>query len=144
MAGIAQIQEEITEEFQLFDEPMMQYEYIIDLGKKLPEFPEAFKNEAHVVKGCQSTVWLRSYMNNDERIYFEADSNSVITKGIIALLIRVLSGHRPEEVVAAELNFVDKINLRSHLSQQRSNGLNAMIRQMKLDAMAHLTQKTQK
>lgn len=138
MNSIKEIEEEIISEFSLFDDPMDRYEYIIEIGKKMPDLAEHFKTEENVVKGCQSTVWLHSYVK-DGNIFFEADSNTVITKGIIGLLVRVLSGHNADEIINAELNFIDAIGLRSHLSSQRSNGLNAMIKQMKLYALAFKT-----
>src|SRR5690606_1317912 len=105
-----------------FDDPMERYDYIIDLGKKLPPFPEAFRTDDFLVKGCQSSVWLQA-AEKDGLLYFNADSNTAITKGIISLLIRVYSGHTPDDILNAELSFIEKINLRSHLSSQRSNGL---------------------
>lgn len=131
---IANIEEEIVEEFELLEEPMVQYEYIIDLGKKLPDLDDIHKKEANIVKGCQSTVWLHADYENG-KVVFEADSNTVITKGIIALLMRVLSNRTPEEIINAQLGFIDKIHLRTHLSVQRSNGLNAMIKRMKYHAV---------
>jgi cysteine desulfuration protein SufE len=138
MPTIKEIEEEIISEFSLFDDPMDRYEYIIEIGKKMPNLDKQFKTEENVVKGCQSTVWLHSYVK-EGNIYFEADSNTVITKGIIGLLVRVLSSHNADEIINAELNFIDAIGLRSHLSSQRSNGLNAMIKQMKLYALAFKT-----
>jgi len=140
MPELKEIEEEIIEEFSLFDDPMMKYEYLIDLGKKLPPMPEAHKKEENIVKGCQSTVYLYSEFE-DGHMRFEADSNTVITKGIISLLVRVLSGRSPEEVLAADLGFIDKINLRALLSEQRNNGLNAMLKRMKEDAKKYLTKK---
>lgn len=138
MSSISEIQDEIVDEFALFDDPMDQYEYIIDIGKKLPAMDEQLKTDDNIVKGCQSTVWLHSRMDGDN-VVFDADSNTVITKGIIGLLVRVLSGHTAEEILDAELDFIDRIGLRSHLSSQRSNGLTAMIKQMKLYALGHKT-----
>lgn len=138
MSTIKEIEEEIISEFSLFDDPMERYEYIIEIGKKMPVLAEQYKTEENVVKGCQSTVWLHAY-TKEGKIFFEADSNTVITKGIIGLLVRVLSGHNADEIINAELNFIDAIGLRSHLSSQRSNGLNAMIKQMKLYALAFKT-----
>jgi len=137
MPEIKDIEEEIVEEFSLFDDPMMKYEYLIDLGRQLPPMPEAHKKEENKVKGCQSTVYLYSDFE-DGRVRYEADSNTVITKGIISLLIRVLSGRKPEEVLAADLGFIDRINLRTLLSEQRNNGLNAMLKRMKDDAQKYL------
>jgi cysteine desulfuration protein SufE len=138
MASIKQTEEEIISEFALFDDPMDRYEYLIEIGKKLSELDEQYKTEENIVKGCQSKVWLHSFFK-DGKIYFEADSNTVITKGIIGLLVRVLSGQTPDDIINAELGFIDAIGLRSHLSSQRSNGLNAMIKQMKLYALAFKT-----
>lgn len=139
---INDIQDEIIEEFALFEEPMERYDYLIDIGKKMPELDEQYKTEANIVKGCQSTVWLHAY-NKDGKVYFAADSNTVITKGIIGLLVRVLSGHTPQEVLDAELYFIDKIELHAHLSSQRSNGLSAMIKQIKLYAVGFSQQAKQ-
>jgi cysteine desulfuration protein SufE len=139
---INEIQEEIIEEFALFEEPMERYDYLIDIGKKLPELEERFKIEENVVKGCQSTVWLHSF-EKDGNVYFEADSNTVITKGIVGLLVRVLSGHAPQQILDADLYFIDKIELRSHLSSQRSNGLSAMMKQIKLYAVGFSQQAKQ-
>jgi cysteine desulfuration protein SufE len=143
MSSIKEIEEEIISEFSLFDDPMDRYEYLIEIGKKMPALAEQYKTEENVVKGCQSTVWLHSYVN-EGKIFFEADSNTVITKGIIGLLVRVLSGHNADEIINAELKFIDAIDLRSHLSSQRSNGLNAMIKQMKLYALAFKTKEITK
>lgn len=127
---IKEIEAEIIEEFSLFDDQMDKYEYIIDIGKKLPPLDPVFQTDDFLVKGCQSKVWLRA-MKKDDRIYFEADSNTAITKGIVALLIRVLSGQTAEEIINAKFEFIESINLRAHLSSQRSNGLSAMILRMK-------------
>ncbi len=140
MPEIKDIEEEIIEEFSLFDDPMMKYEYLIDLGRQLSPMPEAHKKEENIVKGCQSTVYLYSDFE-DGLVRYEADSNTVITKGIISLLIRVLSGRKPEEVLAADLGFIDRINLRTLLSEQRNNGLNAMLKRMKDDAEKYLAKK---
>jgi len=131
------VQEAIVEEFSLFDDPMMMYEYLVDLGRQLPPMPEAHKTDENQVKGCQSTVYLHSEMK-DGKLFFEADSNTVITKGVISLLVRVLSGRSPRQIAEADLSFIDKINLRSLLSEQRNNGLNAMLKRMKSDAQAHI------
>ncbi|HRG88330.1 MAG TPA: SufE family protein [Chitinophagales bacterium] len=133
---IAEIEDEIVDEFDLFDDQMQKYEYIIDIGKKLPALDEKYMADDFLVKGCQSKVWLHAY-EKDGLLYFEADSNSTITKGIIALLIRVLSGQKPGEIMNAQLEFVDRINLRSHLSSQRSNGLTSMIQKIKAYAAAY-------
>lgn len=132
---IAEIEEEIVEEFDLFDEQMDKYEYIIDLGKKLPALDSKFQTDDFLVRGCQSKVWLHAY-EKDGKLFFEADSNTAITKGIVALLVRVLSGQSPTNIKNAQLGFIDKINLRAHLSSQRSNGLTAMVQRMKNYAQA--------
>jgi cysteine desulfuration protein SufE len=136
MKSVSEIENEIVEEFSLFDDPMDKYEYIIDIGKKLPALDAKYMTDDFLVKGCQSKVWLHAY-EKDGNIFFEADSNTAITKGIVALLIRVLSGQKADAIISAPLSFIDKINLRSHLSSQRSNGLNAMIVKMKAYAKAY-------
>ena len=132
---IAEIEKEIVEEFDLFDDQMEKYKYILTSAKKLPPLAPQYMQGDFLVKGCQSKVWLHAYKEGDI-IFFEADSNSSITKGIIALLVRVLSGQKPEEIVNTPLAFIDRIQLRAHLSSQRSNGLTAMIQRMKTYAMA--------
>jgi cysteine desulfuration protein SufE len=133
---INEIQAEIIEEFELFDNWDDRYAYIIELGKKLPALAEKYKTEAHKIKGCQSQVWLHSYWQG-EQIHFEADSDAVIIKGLVSLLIRVLNAHSPAEIAQADLYFMDKIGMKQHLSMTRANGLAAMIKQMKLDALAY-------
>lgn len=133
--SIAEIEDELVEEFDLFDDQMDKYEYIIDLGKKLPALDARYMTDDYLVKGCQSKVWLHAYQK-DNLVFFEADSNSSITKGIIAILIRVLSGQSAKEIINNPLAFIDRINLRSHLSSQRSNGLTAMIQRIKTYAGA--------
>jgi cysteine desulfuration protein SufE len=125
-----QTEKEIIETFELFDDPMDRYEQIIEIGNELPPMDEKYKTDDYIVKGCQSKVWLRAFKEND-KIYFQADSNTVITKGIIALLVKVLSGNSAEEIIHHKLEFIDAIGLRGHLSSQRSNGLTAMIGKMK-------------
>ncbi len=132
---INKIQDEIISEFSLFGDWMGKYEYIIDLGKNLPLIKEEYKNEDHIIKGCQSKVWLHAEPEGD-KVAFTADSDAVITKGIIALLIRVLSGQKAEEIAKADLYFIDKIGLKEHLSQTRSNGLVSMVKQMKMYGLA--------
>jgi cysteine desulfuration protein SufE len=132
---IAEIEDEIVEEFGLFDDWEDKYEYIIDMGKKLPLLPEEDKKDENRIRGCQSTVWMASEYR-DGRILYRADSDAMIVKGLISMLIRVLSGHRPEDIMKAELGFIDRIGMSTHLAQTRSNGLRSMIKQMKLDAMA--------
>ncbi len=128
--SITEIESEIVDEFSLFEDQMDKYEYLIDIGKKLPPLDSIYISDDFLVKGCQSKVWLHAYQKNGH-IFFEADSNTAITKGIIALLVRVLSGQKMGDVISAPLGFIDAINLRSHLSSQRSNGLTAMIQKMR-------------
>lgn len=132
---INQIQDEIIDEFAFFEDWMEKYEYIIDLGKNLPLIDPAKKDETHLIKGCQSQVWLEAE-EADGKIRFTADSDAVITKGIIALLIRVLSDQEAEDIAETELYFIDKIGLKEHLSPTRSNGLVSMVKQMKMYALA--------
>lgn len=134
--SIQEIEQEIIEEFELFgDDWEGKYEHIIDLGKSLPKIKEEYKTEDRIIKGCQSKVWLHSELK-DGKIIFTADSDAIITKGMVALMIRVMSNQKPEDVVNAELSFIDKIGLKEHLSPTRANGLVSMIKQMKLDALA--------
>ena len=128
--NINQIQDAIIDEFGCFDQWMDKYEYIIDLGKKLPIIDDRYKTEQHLIRGCQSRVWLRAEMQ-DGAIRFTADSDAIITKGIIALLVRVLADQKPEDIAAAELYFIDAIGLREHLSSTRSNGLVNMVNTLK-------------
>ncbi|GAB3422759.1 SufE family protein [Niabella aquatica] len=132
---IEQTEAEIIDEFSLFDSWDDKYEYIIDLGKKLAPLPDAFKTEENKVKGCQSTVWLTADYS-DGKVYYKAESDAVIVKGLISMLIRVLSGHTPDEIINAQMDFINKIGMTSHLAQTRSNGLLAMVRQMKHYALA--------
>lgn len=127
---INEIQDEIIEEFDLFDDWADKYEYIIDLGKKLKGLPAEKKTEDNIIKGCQSQVWLDARLE-DGKVIFEADSEAIIVKGLVNMLIRVLSGHSPKEIMASELYFIDKIGMSSHLAQTRSNGLASMVKQMK-------------
>ena len=133
---IDEIENEIVEEFSLFDNWDDRYEYIIDLGKKLPPLKEEYKKDENKVKGCQSTVWLVAHYNNG-RIFYEADSDAVIVKGLISMLIRVLSGQSPDDIVHAKLDFINKIGMMNHLAQTRSNGLLSMVKQMKNYALAY-------
>ena len=130
MQSIPETEAEIIEEFSLFDDWMDKYEYIIELGKSLPLIDEAYKNEEHLIKGCQSRVWIHAEAQ-DDRVVFTADSDAIITKGIVALLIRVLSGQKASEVADADLRFIDTIGLKEHLTPTRSNGLLSMVKQMK-------------
>jgi len=132
---IEEIEQEIIEEFSLFDSWDDKYEYIIDLGKKLPLLEDQFKKDENKVRGCQSTVWLAADYK-DGRIYYKADSDAMIVKGLISMLIRVLSGQTPDDIVNAKLDFIRAIGMMSHLAQTRSNGLLAMVKQMKNYALA--------
>ena len=134
--SIEEIESEIVDEFSLFDSWDEKYEYIIDLGKKPAPLEDQFKKDENKVKGCQSTVWLVADYRNG-RVYFRAESNSVIVQGLISLLIRVLSGQKPEEIVGAKLDFLNEIGMMTHLAQTRSNGLLAMVKQMKNYALAY-------
>jgi cysteine desulfuration protein SufE len=135
---IAETEDEIIEDFKLLEswDEDAKYEYIIDMGKKLPELDGKYKVEENKIKGCQSTVWLGAD-NKNGKVYFSADSNSVIVKGLISMLIRVLSGRTTDEIIAAKLNFINEIGMRNHLAQTRSNGLLAMVKQMKNYALAY-------
>jgi cysteine desulfuration protein SufE len=124
--AIQEIEDEIVEEFQQFEDPMDRYEYIIDQGRLLPAMPAEYMTDDFMVKGCQSKVWLRAYMDGDHMM-MQVDSNTAITKGIAALLWRVLNGQKPADILASDLDFITRTGLRSHLSSQRSNGLSAMI-----------------
>lgn len=132
---IEEIESEIVEEFSLFDSWDDKYEYIIDLGKKLPVLEDQFKKDENKVRGCQSTVWLVADYK-DGRIYYKADSDAMIVKGLISMLIRVLSGQTADDIVNAKLDFIREIGMMSHLAQTRSNGLLAMVKQMKNYALA--------
>jgi cysteine desulfuration protein SufE len=130
MKTVEQTEQEIISDFSLFDTWEEKYQYIIELGQQLPPLDDRYKDEAHKVKGCQSSVWLHCYRENG-RLYFQADSDSLFVKGEIALLIRVLNGRTPEEILHAPLTFIDAIGLRQHLSMTRAHGLASMIRHMK-------------
>ncbi|MCU7550516.1 SufE family protein [Chitinophagaceae bacterium LB-8] len=133
---ILEIENEIVEEFSLFDTWDDKYEYIIDLGKRLPPLENEHKKDENKVRGCQSTVWLVADYK-DGRVYFKAESDAVIVKGLISMLIRVLSGHTPDEIINAKLDFINQIGMTSHLAQTRSNGLLSMVKQMKNYALAY-------
>ena len=134
--SIEEIESEIVDEFSLFDSWDEKYEYIIDLGKKPAPLEERYKKDENKVKGCQSTVWLVADYRNG-RVYYKAESNSVIVQGLISLLIRVLSGQKPDDIVGAKLDFLNEIGMMTHLAQTRSNGLLAMVKQMKNYALAY-------
>lgn len=137
---LTEVQDQIIDEFSVFDEWLDKYDYLIDLSKELPVIDEKHRTDQYVIKGCQSRVWVDAHMANG-KIYFSADSDAIITKGIIALLIRVLNGRTPQEILDCDLYFIDRIGLRENLSPTRANGLLAMIKQMKLYALAFQNQK---
>jgi cysteine desulfuration protein SufE len=132
---IKEIQDEIVDEFAMFDDWMQRYEYIIDLGKALPLIAEEFKTEDNIIKGCQSKVWVHGEQNEDI-IVFTADSDAILTKGIIAILIRSFSNQKAADILDANTNFIDEIGLKEHLSPTRANGLVSMIKQIKMYALA--------
>jgi len=136
---ITTIQEELIDEFSLFDDWMDKYEHLIELGKSLPLIDASLKTEEKLIKGCQSKVWLHAEMT-DGKVVFTADSDAIITKGIIAVLIRVFSNQSPETIINADTSFIDEIGLKEHLSPTRANGLVSMIKQMKLYAVAFQAQ----
>lgn len=139
MSSIKEIQEEIVSEFEILgDDKESTIYYIMELGGNLEEFPEAERKEENIIKGCQSKVWLIAD-EEDGKVHYQADSNTDITKGLISLLIRVLNNRRPEEILSTDLNFIDRIGMGSIIGSQRSNGLSAMIKQMKLYAFAFQT-----
>jgi cysteine desulfuration protein SufE len=135
---IKEIQEEIIDEFSMFDDWMERYEYIIDLGKSLPIIDAQYKLDENLINGCQSKVWLYSELENDT-VKFTADSDAILTKGIVALLLRVYSGQKPTDILTAESGFIDEIGLKEHLSPTRANGLVSMVKQIKMYAIAQQT-----
>ncbi|MGN0212961.1 MAG: SufE family protein [Muribaculaceae bacterium] len=136
MRTINDIQDEIIEEFSGFDDWMDRYAYIIELGNALEPLDEKFKTPEYLIEGCQSRVWINAELNDDGNVVFTADSDAIIVKGIIALLLKVLSGQRPEAILAADLYFIKEVGLQEHLSPTRSNGLVAMVKQMRMYALA--------
>lgn len=132
---IKEIQEEIIDEFNLFDDWMERYEYLIELGRSLPIIDKQYKLDENIIKGCQSKVWLHSEMNHT-KIDFTADSDAILTKGLVALLLRVFSNQTPEDILKADTLFIDEIGLKEHLSPTRANGLVSMLKQIKLYAIA--------
>lgn len=132
---INEIQDELIEDFAFYSDWMEKYEYIIQLGKELPLIEEQYKQDQYIIKGCQSKVWLHPELK-DGKLYFSADSDALITKGLVSLMVKVLSGHTPKEIVDTELYFIDQIGLKDHLSPTRANGLLSMVKQMKLYALA--------
>ena len=135
---IKEIQEEIIDEFSMFDDWMERYEYIIELGKSLPIIDTEHKLDENLIKGCQSKVWLYSELDNDN-IKFSADSDAILTKGIVALLLRVYSNQKPGDILTANTDFIDEIGLKEHLSPTRANGLVSMIKHIKMYAIAQQT-----
>ena len=135
MSTIQEIQTEIIEDFAMFDDWMQKYEYLIDLGKELAPIDKKYKTEDNLIKGCQSRVWLHAE-HTDGKIIYTADSDAIMTKGIVAILINVLSGQSPSEIANAKLDFINKIGLKEQLSPTRANGLVSMIKQMKIYALA--------
>lgn len=139
MKTINQIQDEIIEDFSMYDDWNDKYEYLIDFGKTLPLIPEQYKTEENRIHGCQSKVWLHAEIK-ETKLYFYADSDAIITKGIVGLLVKVWSGHTPKEIATSDLYFIDKIGLKEHLSPTRANGLVSMIKKMKQIAILNSTE----
>ena len=137
--GIKEIQNEIVDEFAMFDDWMQRYEYMIELGKSLPLINDQYKTDENLIKGCQSKVWVHAEMKN-HHLEFTADSDAIITKGIIAILIRAFSNQTPKAIIDADTSFIDEIGLKEHLSPTRANGLVSMIKQLKMYAIAYQTQ----
>lgn len=135
MSSIEQIQEEIVEEFEMFDDWMQKYEYLIELGKSLPLIHADYKTEENLIKGCQSQVWLHAE-NDGDKVIYTADSDAILTKGLIALMVRTLSHQDPKKIVEADMGFIDKVGFKEHLSPTRANGLLSMVKQMKYYALA--------
>lgn len=136
---IDEIQRELVDEFSMFDDWMDRYEYMIDLGKSMPLIDEQYKKEENLIKGCQSKVWLHAELENNKVVY-TADSDAIITKGIVSILIRTFTNQPPEEILNANTDFVDEIGLKEHLSPTRANGLVSMIKEIKMYAIAFQTQ----
>lgn len=136
---IQEIQNDIIDEFAMFDDWMQRYEYMIELGKSLPLIDDQYKTDDNIIKGCQSKVWVHAEMNAN-KVVFTADSDAIITKGIIAILIRAFSNQHPKDIIDADTNFIDDIGLKEHLSPTRANGLVSMIKQIKMYAIAYQTQ----
>lgn len=143
MSDIKERQEEIIDEFSMFEDWMQRYEYMIDLGKSLPLIDDEYKTDDYIIKGCQSRVWVKAdYENQNDQLVFKADSDAIITKGIVAILIRVFSGQKPEDIAQADTKFIDEIGLKEHLSPTRANGLVSMIKQLKAYALAYMSKKS--
>ena len=134
---INEIQDEIIEEFNDIDDWMDRYAYIIDMGNQLPPMPEEYKTPEYLIEGCQSRAWLHADLDDNGHIQYQADSDALIVKGIISLLLKVLNDHTPDEIASADLYFIDRIGLAENLSPTRSNGLLALLKQMKLYAVAY-------
>ena len=139
MNSISKIQKELVEEFSFFEDWMQRYEHMIDLGKSLPLIKDKYKTDDNIIKGCQSKVWMHAELK-ETKLVFTADSDAIITKGIIAILIRVFSTQHPDEILNADTKFIDQIGLKEHLSPTRANGLVSMIKQIKMYALAYKTQ----
>lgn len=137
--NIKEIQQEIVEEFSMFEDWMQRYEYMIELGKSLPLIDEKYKVDENLIKGCQSKVWVHAELEGD-KLAFTADSDAIITKGIVAILIRAFSNQHPADILDADTQFIDEIGLKEHLSPTRANGLVSMIKQLKMYALAYQTQ----
>jgi cysteine desulfuration protein SufE len=140
--SIKEKQDEIIDDFSFFSDWMDKYEYIIQLGKELPLIEEQYKTEDNLIRGCQSRVWMHAEQKSG-KLFFTADSDAIITKGLVSMVIKVLSGHEPKEIADAEIYFIDRIGLRDHLSATRSNGLLSMLKQIKLYALAMQTKSMQ-
>ncbi|MFD0964407.1 SufE family protein [Pseudofulvibacter geojedonensis] len=136
---IKDIQEELIDEFSMFDDWMQRYEYMIELGKSLPLINDEYKVDANLIKGCQSKVWLHAKLN-DNKVEYTADSDAIITKGIVSVLIRTFTNQTPEAIIAADTDFIDEIGLKEHLSPTRANGLVSMVKQIKMYAIAFKAQ----
>ena len=137
--AIKEIQNDIVDEFSMFEDWMQRYEYMIELGKSLPLIDEKYKTDDNIIKGCQSKVWVHAELA-DDKLVFTADSDAIITKGIIAILIRAFSNQKPKDIIEADTSFIDEIGLKEHLSPTRANGLVNMIKQLKMYAIAYQTQ----
>ncbi|MDE3742294.1 SufE family protein [Maribacter polysaccharolyticus] len=137
--GIKEIQEEIVDEFEMFEDWMQRYEYMIELGKSLPLIDAQYKTDDNIIKGCQSKVWVHAELVGD-KLVFTADSDAIITKGIIAILIRTFSNQKPQDIIDSDTDFIDEIGLKEHLSPTRANGLVSMVKQLKMYAIAYQTQ----
>ncbi|NQY06162.1 MAG: SufE family protein [Flavobacteriaceae bacterium] len=136
---IQEIQADIIDEFSMFDDWMQRYEYMIELGKSLPIIDDQYKTDDNIIKGCQSKVWLHANLNAGDNVEFTADSDAIITKGIVSILVRTFSNQHPKDIIDANTDFIDEIGLKEHLSPTRANGLVSMIKQIKMYALAFQT-----